>query len=65
MQFLYLDKCIRLSLILQHLYYDVTMKTYRFVNAHLTALDKGEYSLQNSIALEFYLIFAIKAVYMH
>ena len=47
MQFLYLDCCIGLrpillrKVILQR-YYDVTIKTIRFFNAHLTASNKGK-----------------------
>ena len=44
------------NVILQRNYYDVTIKTFRFVNAHLTDAKKDELSNQNAaykiIALE-------------
>ena len=59
MQFLYLDWCIGLRLILlrnvtlQRYYYHLTIKTFRFVNAHLTAskqrwISPSKCSLQNN-----------------
>ena len=54
MQFLYLDWFIgrRLILlrnvILHRYYYDITVKTFHFVNAHLTASNKGELTNQNA-----------------
>ena len=63
MQFLYLDWCIDLCLILlryiilQRYYYDVTIKTIHFVYTHVTATNKGELAYENAayeiIALEF------------
>ena len=45
MQYLY--RGLRRNVILQRCYYDVTIKTFRFVNAHLTASNKGELANQN------------------
>ena len=63
LQFLYLDWCMGLHLILlnnvilQRYYCNITIKTFYFVTAHLTASNKGELANQNAaykiIALEF------------
>ena len=62
MPFLSMDWCIGLhfvllrNVILQRYYYDVTVKTFRFGNARMTAWNKGELANQNAaykiIALE-------------
>ena len=36
------------NVILQSCYYDVTIKTFRFVNEYLTASNKGELANQNT-----------------
>ena len=61
MQFLYLDRCLGLRFILLRkvilqLYFDVTIITFGFGNAHLTNSNKSELANQNAaykiIALE-------------
>ena len=53
-QFLYLDRCIGLRLILlrnvilQRYYYDITIRSFRFVNVHLIASNKGESANQKA-----------------
>ena len=53
-QFLYFDRCIGLRLILlrnvilQRYYYDITIRSFSFVNVHLIASNKGESANQKA-----------------